>query len=182
MRRSRRCENGDARRLSSAPPWMHGSTHRADARFPGDVTRGPLCVSIGNPGASSQQTDPRFARNIIDADVFATMGRKDFDPGTFLGILSEEYPARRKGIPSARSSLDWMRRWLIACAAKAQSDLNHAPGAKPARNHVTLRYSYRQVLLRGERPPHCGRGLHTPPWPAPWDPKTGPAALSYCFS
>jgi len=64
------------------------------------------------------------------------MGRKDFDPGTFLGILSEEYPARRKGVPSTRSTLDWMRRWLIACAAKAQSDLNHAPGAKPARNHV----------------------------------------------
>jgi len=46
-----------------------------------------------------------------------------------------------------------MRRWLIAHAAEAQSDLNHAPGAKPARNQVSLRYSYLQVAFRGERPP-----------------------------
>lgn len=90
MRISRRRENDDVRRLSSAPSRIRGSTHRAEARFLGDVTKGPLCVSIGNPGRSSQQTDPRFARNIIDAGGFATKGRKDFDSGTFLGILSEE--------------------------------------------------------------------------------------------
>jgi hypothetical protein len=83
-------EDSNARRPSSASPWIHGSTYRADARFPGDVTKGPLCVSIGNPGTSSQQIDPRFAGNIIDADGFAARGSKDFDSGTFLGIPSEE--------------------------------------------------------------------------------------------
>jgi hypothetical protein len=47
-------------------------------------------VSIGNPGTSSQQTDPRFARNIVGAERSATKGRKDFDFGTVLGILSEK--------------------------------------------------------------------------------------------